>query len=374
MRLRDLGISIGLLPTGPLNAITDVAGVRVGHTTLIDGDGPRRSAGPIRTGVTVIVPHDGRPVARARLRGRHRLNGNGELTGLEWIREAACSAGRSRITNTHSVGVVRDAIIAAAIPRPRARRVLGPAGRRRDVGRLAQRHRPPGDVTRGAPLRGAGLRRGGPGRRGQRRRRHRHDLPRVQGRDRHRVAARRDRARRLHRGRPGAGELRRARATGDRRRSDRAADHHRRGTECRGPRRPTSRRGFDHRRSWRPMRRSCPTSASGWRSAPAWASRAPAAPADTAAAISSWRLPPAITFCRPNETRHRSPTQVLALDDGHITRCSGRPSRRPRRPSRTRWSPPKRWSDARAARHTRCHMTGFATVWAAERGALGSSS
>ena len=60
MRARDLGIVIGTLPTGPLNAITDVAGVRVGHTTLIAGDGPLEvGKGPIRTGVTVVVPHDG---------------------------------------------------------------------------------------------------------------------------------------------------------------------------------------------------------------------------------------------------------------------------------------------------------------------------
>lgn len=101
---------------GPLNAITDVAGVRVGHTTIISGEaGPRVvGQGPVRTGVTVVVPVDGDPFAEAVYAGAHRLNGNGELTGLEWIREAGLLAGPIGITNTHSVGVVRDAIVAAA--------------------------------------------------------------------------------------------------------------------------------------------------------------------------------------------------------------------------------------------------------------------
>jgi D-aminopeptidase len=116
MRLRDLGITIGLLPTGPLNAITDVAGVRVGHSTLIHGDGPLvLGKGPIRTGVTVVVPHAGDLWQEAVYAGSHRLNGNGELTGLEWIREVGRLSGPIAITNTHSVGVVRDAITAAAI-------------------------------------------------------------------------------------------------------------------------------------------------------------------------------------------------------------------------------------------------------------------
>ena len=116
MRARDLGISIGLLAPGPLNAITDVAGVRVGHTTLMAGEaGPLRvGQGPVRSGVTVVVPHDGDPFAEAVYAGAHRLNGNGELTGLEWIREAGSLSGPIGITNTHSVGVVRDAIVAAA--------------------------------------------------------------------------------------------------------------------------------------------------------------------------------------------------------------------------------------------------------------------
>jgi D-aminopeptidase len=115
MRARELGIRIGRMAPGPLNAITDVAGVRVGHTTLISGDGPLRPGeGPVRTGVTVIVPHDGDIWTEPVFAGAHRLNGNGELTGLEWIREAGMLAGAIGITNTHSVGVVHDAIIEAA--------------------------------------------------------------------------------------------------------------------------------------------------------------------------------------------------------------------------------------------------------------------
>jgi D-aminopeptidase len=87
----------------------------VGHTTLIDGDGPLRPGhGPVRTGVTVVVPHDGEIWSEPIFAGCHRLNGNGELTGLEWIRESGMLAGAIGLTNTHSVGVVRDALIEAA--------------------------------------------------------------------------------------------------------------------------------------------------------------------------------------------------------------------------------------------------------------------
>jgi D-aminopeptidase len=114
MRARDLGIRIGRMEPGPNNAITDVAGVRVGHTTLIRGDGPLRvGEGPVRTGVTVVIPHDGDIWTEPLFAGAHRLNGNGELTGLEWIREHGLLAGAIGITNTHSVGVVHDALIQA---------------------------------------------------------------------------------------------------------------------------------------------------------------------------------------------------------------------------------------------------------------------
>jgi D-aminopeptidase len=116
-RFRDLGLTVGQLPPGPGNAITDVPGVKVGVTTLIDGDGPLRvGVGPIRTGVTVIVPHDGiadHPV----FAGTHTLNGNGEMTGLEWLKESGTLTTPVAITNTHSVGVVRDALVAEEVAR-----------------------------------------------------------------------------------------------------------------------------------------------------------------------------------------------------------------------------------------------------------------
>ncbi len=116
MRTRDLGIVIGFGRPGRGNAITDVAGVHVGHTTIIAGDGPLVvGEGPVRTGVTVVVPRSpgdwGAPV----FAGCHRLNGNGEMTGLEWIRESGLLTSPIAITNTHSVGVVRDALVAASL-------------------------------------------------------------------------------------------------------------------------------------------------------------------------------------------------------------------------------------------------------------------
>jgi D-aminopeptidase len=108
MRARDLGIQIGSLPTGRLNAITDVAGVRVGHRTLIRGDA-------VRTGVTVILPHGGRIGAEPVFAGTHTLNGNGEATGLEWIRESGKLATPIALTNTHSVGIVHHALVGASV-------------------------------------------------------------------------------------------------------------------------------------------------------------------------------------------------------------------------------------------------------------------
>ncbi|HET7703057.1 MAG TPA: P1 family peptidase [Candidatus Limnocylindrales bacterium] len=116
MRARDLGVVIGRGRPGPANAITDVAGVRVGHATIVAGDGPLVvGEGPVRTGVTMIVPHDGNLWTEPIYAGSHRLNGNGELTGLEWIREAGHLTGPIGLTNTHSVGVVRDGIIRNAV-------------------------------------------------------------------------------------------------------------------------------------------------------------------------------------------------------------------------------------------------------------------
>ncbi|HXU85233.1 MAG TPA: P1 family peptidase [Verrucomicrobiae bacterium] len=116
MRARDLGIVVGRGRPGAANAITDVTGVRVGHATIVRGDGRLVvGEGPVRTGVTIIVPHDGDVWTEPVYAGSHRLNGNGELTGLEWIREAGHLTGPIGITNTHSVGVVRDAIIRSAV-------------------------------------------------------------------------------------------------------------------------------------------------------------------------------------------------------------------------------------------------------------------
>ena len=116
MRARDLGIRIGRMTPGERNAITDVAGVRVGHATIISGDGPLQVGhGPVRTGVTVVVPHAGDIWTEPLFAGCHRLNGAGELTGLEWVRESGLLGGAIGLTNTHSVGIVRDALVAQAV-------------------------------------------------------------------------------------------------------------------------------------------------------------------------------------------------------------------------------------------------------------------
>src|SRR5947208_2516967 len=110
-RLRDLGLSVGVLPTGDGNAITDVAGVQVGHATVIHGDGPLRvGAGPARTGVTIVETRPGSPRQEPVLAGAFTLNGNGEFTGLEWVRESGLLSGPIALTNTHSVGIVRDTL------------------------------------------------------------------------------------------------------------------------------------------------------------------------------------------------------------------------------------------------------------------------
>src|ERR1700759_953833 len=118
MRARDYGIAIGGGKPGPQKAITDVAGVRVGHRTLIEGSGPLVvGRGPVRTGVTVIIP-PGRVWEQPMFAGAHRLNGNGEMTGLEWMRESGMLTTPVALTNTHSVGVVRDALLADRLSRP----------------------------------------------------------------------------------------------------------------------------------------------------------------------------------------------------------------------------------------------------------------
>src|SRR5262245_36433190 len=113
-RARDLGIPFDGTP-GPLNAITDVAGIEVGFTTLISGEGALKvGVGPVRTGVTAILPR-GKASKDQVFAGWFSQNGNGEMTGTTWIEEAGFLEGPVMITNTHSVGVVRDATIKWAV-------------------------------------------------------------------------------------------------------------------------------------------------------------------------------------------------------------------------------------------------------------------
>jgi len=110
-RARDLGVPFDGTP-GPNNAITDVRGVEVGHTTLISGEGKLEvGKGPVRTGVTAIHPR-GKSSNDAVFAAWFTLNGNGEMTGTTWVDDSGFLNGPVMITNTHSVGVVRDAVIA----------------------------------------------------------------------------------------------------------------------------------------------------------------------------------------------------------------------------------------------------------------------
>ena len=110
-RARDLGVPFDGTP-GPLNAITDVVGVTVGHTTLISGEGKLHvGKGPVRTGVTAVLPRGKDSMMNHVFAGWWSLNGNGEMTGTTWVEESGFLEGPVMITNTHSVGVVRDAVI-----------------------------------------------------------------------------------------------------------------------------------------------------------------------------------------------------------------------------------------------------------------------
>jgi L-aminopeptidase/D-esterase-like protein len=116
VRARDLGVPFEGSP-GPFNAITDVPGVEVGSTTLIRGDGPLKvGEGPVRTGVTMVLPRGSRNVDPV-YAGWFSLNGNGEMTGTTWVEESGFLEGPVAITNTHSVGVVRDSMIAWGLQR-----------------------------------------------------------------------------------------------------------------------------------------------------------------------------------------------------------------------------------------------------------------
>jgi len=112
VRARGLGVPFEGTP-GPLNAITDVAGIEVGYTTLISGEGKLDvGKGPVRTGVTAIIPRGHDSLNDPVYAGVFSLNGNGEMTGTNWIEESGFLEGPVVITNTHSVGVARDAVIA----------------------------------------------------------------------------------------------------------------------------------------------------------------------------------------------------------------------------------------------------------------------
>src|SRR5947209_1732020 len=112
VRARDLGVPFEGTP-GQLNAITDVAGVEVGYTTIIRGEGKLVvGKGPVRTGVTAIIPRGHGSLNDPVYAGSFSLNGNGEMTGTAWVEESGFLEGPIVVTNTHSVGVARDAVIA----------------------------------------------------------------------------------------------------------------------------------------------------------------------------------------------------------------------------------------------------------------------
>lgn len=112
-KLRGRAIGLPLLGTpGALNALTDVAGVEVGHRTLVRGSGPLIvGEGPVRTGVTAIHPRGRENPGRPVFAGVHSMNGNGEMTGFVWIEEAGRTELPIVLTNTHSVGLARDAVV-----------------------------------------------------------------------------------------------------------------------------------------------------------------------------------------------------------------------------------------------------------------------
>src|SRR6266849_225252 len=116
-RARDLGVPIDGTP-GTFDAITDVRGVEVGQTTIISGSGKLVvGSGPVRTGVTVIHPR-GKSNPDPVFGAWFTLNGNGEMTGTTWLQESGILEGPIAITNTHSVGIVRDGILQWQVSRP----------------------------------------------------------------------------------------------------------------------------------------------------------------------------------------------------------------------------------------------------------------
>ena len=119
-RARDLGVPFDGTP-GEFNAITDVAGIEVGHTTLVEGEGKLVvGKGPVRTGVTAILPLGKRNISAPVPAAVYAFNGNGELTGGAWVEESGFLEGPVMLTNTHSVGVVRDAVVEWGTTKPNA--------------------------------------------------------------------------------------------------------------------------------------------------------------------------------------------------------------------------------------------------------------
>jgi D-aminopeptidase len=115
-RIREMGFQVGDLPPGPYDAITDVGDVRVGHTTLIAGEGPLHPGeGPIRTGVTIVLPH-GKDIFCLKVRAAvHTINGFGKVGGFEQVRELGVVESPIALTNTLNVGLVADALVQHAV-------------------------------------------------------------------------------------------------------------------------------------------------------------------------------------------------------------------------------------------------------------------
>src|SRR5205807_252981 len=129
-RLRDLGLTIGLMPPGPLNAITDVPGVLVGHRTVIR-DAPRVT----RTGVTMVVPREGAIWTDYAFAGYHSFNGNGEMTGIPWIEESGLLGTSSRHVEVPGGAYTVGALVQANYGRRHHLRVDGvPVGRELEAG------------------------------------------------------------------------------------------------------------------------------------------------------------------------------------------------------------------------------------------------
>ncbi len=292
-RARDLGVPFDGAP-GPLNAIVDVPGVEVGHKTLISGDGKLQvGAGPVRTGVTAVWPR-GKQSSDPVFGGFFSQNGNGDMTGTHWLEESGFLDGPVMITNTHSVGVVRDAYLAWLVKNKRqpGTNVFDGGfytypivaetydGFLNDINGF---HVKPERCGRGARCR---LRRPRTGR--QRGRRHRHGLLWIQGRHRHLVPQTR---KRLHRGRSRPVQLRKPPPVAHRRPPGRPGDRRQSARRQRPP--SPSATTPARSSSWSPPTpRCCRTRPNVWRGAPPWASRAPAPLPATARATSSSRSPP----------------------------------------------------------------------------------